>query len=327
MYGTQVLPGVLACLDYVSKEYIMGLQEYATKQWVECVPNFSEGRRADVVDAIVAAIASEPAIYILDTNIDRDHNRTVVTFVGTPHAVSNAAFQGIRVAARLIDMDMHSGVHPRVGATDVVPFIPLQNVTMDDCIELAHQLGRKVAGELNVPVYLYEAAATQPSRKNLADVRRGEYERLKLEIATNPDRKPDYGATVIGKAGATVIGARQTLIAYNVYLTTDDVTIAQQIAKRIRQSGGGLPYVKAIGVLVDGQAQVSMNLTDYTQSPIHVVMDAIHDEAQTFGVSIDRSELIGLMPEQVLIQTAKHYLQLDQLSLDHVLEYLVRNIG
>ena len=293
------------------------------KQWVECVPNFSEGRRADVIDAIVSAIGSEPDIDILDTNTDRDHNRTVVTFVGTPHAVSSAAFQGIRVAAQLIDMDMHSGVHPRVGATDVVPFIPLQNVTMDDCIGLAHQLGRKVEAELNVPVYLYEAAATHPSRQNLADVRRGEFELLKQEIATNPDRKPDYGAPVIGKAGATVIGARQALIAYNVYLTTDDVTIAQQIAKRIRQSGGGLPHVKAIGVLVDGQAQVSMNLTDYTQTPIHIVMDAIYNEAQTFGVSIDRSELIGLMPEEVLVQTAKHYLQLDQITLDQILEHQI----
>jgi len=263
------------------------------KQIVECIPNFSEGRRQPVIDAIVGSIGAVPGIRVLDVQSDIDHNRTVVTFVGEPQSVAEGAFQGISTAAQLIDLNHHQGEHPRIG---------------------------RVALELDIPVYLYEEAATRPDRRNLAEVRRGEFEGLKEEILTNPDRAPDFGPARLGPAGATVIGARQFLIAYNVFLSTDDVDIARQIARAVRQSSGGLQHVKALGLAVEGRAQVSMNLTDFKRTPVHRVVELIRREASRYGVAVERSELIGLIPEQALIDAAQWYLQLDGFSPDQVLE-------
>ncbi len=246
---------------------------------IECIPNFSEARRPEVVEAIAKSIASVSGIHILDRHSDLDHNRTVITFVGSPQAVEEAAFLGIARAAQLIDLDHHSGEHPRLGAADVVPFVPISGASMEDCIQIAQRLGQRVGDQLDIPVYLYEAAATRPDRLHLENIRRGEYELLKQEIASNPDRKPDYGPQQVGPAGATVIGARPFLIAYNVYLTTDDVSIAKKIARSIRHSSGGLRYVKALGLLVDGRAQVSMNLTNFHKTPIAQVVELIRREA------------------------------------------------
>ena len=287
---------------------------------VECVPNFSEGRREKVIEQIVAAMADSPGAQVLDVQSDPDHNRSVVTLVGAPQAVVEAAFQGITIAAELIDMNHHRGGHPRMGATDVVPFVPIRELTMQDCVALARQLGERVGNELGIPVFLYEAAATQPERRNLADVRRGEYEGLKTEIATKPDRAPDFGPAVLGTAGATAIGARPALIAYNVYLNTDDVKPAKAIAKAIRHSSGGLRYVKAMGLIVEGQAQISMNLTDYQRTPIHRVTELIRSEAARFGLAVTRSEVVGLLPAEALIDAARFYLQLTDLSPNQVLE-------
>ncbi len=289
-------------------------------QLVECVPNFSEGRRPEVIDAIAASMAAVPDARILDTQSDRDHNRTVITLVGSPESVLEAAFAGISRAAELIDMEEHRGEHPRLGATDVVPFVPIMGIMMDKCVELARNLGSRVGNELGIPVYLYEAAATRPERVNLADIRRGEYEGLKAEIATNLNRFPDFGPAKVGKAGATVIGARAPLIAFNVYLATDDVGIAKKIASAVRHSSGGLHFVKALGLLVEGRAQVSMNLTDYTRTPIARVVEMIRREAQRYGVAIHHSELVGLTPQAALLDAAQWYLQLDQFTPDQVLE-------
>ncbi len=291
-----------------------------TKQLVECIPNFSEGRRSDVVDAIANAIASIPGIFILNRSSDADHNRSVITFVGSPESVSEAAYCAIAKAAELINLDEHQGQHPRIGAADVVPFVPLKNMTIQNCVELARALGERVGRELNIPVYLYEAAATHPDRVHLENVRRGNYEVLKLAIQDDPARRPDFGPHQLGSAGATVIGARAPLIAYNVYLTTDDVEIARKIASAVRHSSGGLRYVKALGLLVDGRAQVSMNLTDFAQTPIARVVEQIRREAARYGTAIHHSELIGMIPQQALIDAARWYLQLDQFSPDQILE-------
>ncbi len=287
---------------------------------VECVPNFSEGRRREVIDQIAEAIAGVPNAYVLDVQSDADHNRTVITFAGEPDAVEEAAFRGIGKAAELIDMDLHRGEHPRMGAADVVPFVPIKGVTMEDCVAIARRVGERVGRELGIPVYLYEEAATRPERRNLANVRRGEYEGIKAEIATNPEREPDFGPRRVGKAGATAIGARSPLIAFNVYLSTDDVEIAKAIARAVRHSSGGLRYVKALGLLVKGRAQVSMNLTNYRQTPVHRVVEMIRREADSYGVSIVESELIGLIPNEALVEAAKFHLQLHDLSSHQILE-------
>ena len=287
---------------------------------VECVPNFSEGRRQAVIDQIVASISEVAGVRVLDVESDADHNRTVVAFVGEPEAVEEAAFRGIRRAAELIDMEQHRGAHPRMGATDVVPFVPIRGVTMEDCVEIARRLGARVGSELGIPVYLYEAAATRPQRVNLADVRRGEYEGIRQEIATNPQRAPDFGPRRMGRAGATAIGARPPLIAFNVYLASDDVRIARAIAKAVRHSSGGLRYVKALGLLVGGRAQVSMNLTNYRKTPIARVVEMVRAEAARYGVSIAESEIVGLVPQEALLDAAVHYLQLHRFSADQVLE-------
>ena len=290
------------------------------KPIAECVPNFSEGRRQNVIDEIVTAMAEVPDARVLDVQSDPDHNRSVVTMVGPPQAVLEAAFQGVTTAAGLIDMNHHRGGHPRMGATDVVPFVPVRDVTMEDCIALARQLGERVGSELAIPVYLYEDAANRPDRRNLANVRRGEYEGLKEEIATNPDRAPDYGPSTLGTAGATAIGARPPLIALNVYLNTDDPSPAKAIAQAVRHSSGGLRFVKALGLLVEGQAQVSMNLTNYRHTPIHRVMEMIRTEAARFGLSITHSEIVGLVPAAALLDAAQFYLQIAELSPDQILE-------
>lgn len=289
-------------------------------QIVECVPNFSEGRRLDVVNRIVAAIRQEPGAHLLDVQSDTDHNRSVVTFIGAPQAVLDAAFAGVAAAAQLIDMDHHRGAHPRMGATDVVPFVPVQGVSMDDCVALARRLGERVGKELDIPVYLYEEAAARPERRNLADVRRGEYEGLKIEIETSADRLPDFGPARLGAAGATAIGARPPLIAFNVYLNTPDVAPAKAIARALRHSSGGFRFVKALGLLVEGQAQISMNLTDYRRTPIHRVLELIRAEAARYGLLIARSEIVGLLPAEALIDAARFYLHLHDLSPAQVLE-------
>src|SRR5512135_509375 len=278
---------------------------------VECVPNFSEGRRLDVVAQIRSAIAAIDSVTFLDQHSDPDHNRTVMTFVGDPDAVEQAAFAGIATAAKLIDLDYHTGQHPRIGATDVVPFVPISGVSLEECVAIAKRLGQRVGTELNIPVYLYEAAATRPDRENLENIRRGQYEALKVEMEIDPNRKPDYGPSKVGPAGATVIGARPFLVAFNCYLNTDDVSVAKNVAKVVRNSGGGLKYVKALGLLVDGKAQVSMNLTDYRKTSIHRVVELIRREAERYGVGIESSELIGMIPQAALLDTAQWYLQLD----------------
>jgi len=290
------------------------------KTLVECVPNFSEGRRAEVIAAIVEAMRAVPEARVLDFESDADHNRSVVTLVGPPGAVQEAAFQGIKTAATLIDLDVHRGEHPRLGATDVVPFVPISGVTMADCVALARDLGRRVGEELGIPVYLYEQAALHPERVNLEDVRRGEYEALKAEIGKNPARDPDFGPAVVGKAGATIIGARPFLVAFNAYLNTDNVSIAQKIARALRHSNGGYRYVKAIGLLVAGQAQVSMNLTNFPQTPIHRVVETIRSEAARYGVTITHTELVGLIPQQALVDAAQWHLQLDLFEPGQILE-------
>jgi len=270
---------------------------------IECVPNFSEGRREDVIAQIAAAARSAP-IHLLDVSSDVDHNRTVVTFAGTPDAVIEAAFAMCAAAAALIDLDQHHGVHPRIGAMDVIPLVPLRGITLEACAELARRLGQRIADELGLPVYLYEAAALRPDRRNLAAIRRGGYEALKMAIERDPDRAPDYGAPKLGKAGAVAVGARLPLIAFNAYLNTDDVTIARAVAKSIRESGGGLKHVKALGMLVSGRAQVSMNLTDYRQTGLFAVMRALIQAAARYGAAVERTELVGLIPQEALIHYA-----------------------
>jgi glutamate formiminotransferase/formiminotetrahydrofolate cyclodeaminase len=289
---------------------------------VECVPNFSEARRPEVVEAIVAAMetAGGAGLRILNVSSDQDHNRTVVTMAGLPAAAEAAAFAGIQRAAELIDLNQHRGEHPRLGATDVVPFVPIRGLSLEECVAMARRLGERVGRELGLPVYLYEAAATRPERQNLENVRRGQYEKLKAEIASSPAREPDFGPRQLGPAGAVIIGARAFLIAYNIYLNTADVSVAKQVARAVRNSSGGLRYVKALGLLVDGQAQVSMNLTDYTQTPVARVMEFVRREAARYGATPVRSELVGLIPQAALVDAAQWYLQLDDLEAEQVLE-------
>ncbi|NLG78804.1 MAG: glutamate formimidoyltransferase [Firmicutes bacterium] len=289
---------------------------------VECVPNFSEGRRPEVVREIVAAVESVPGVRLLDYSSDPSHNRSVLTFIGEPAPVKEAAFRAIAKAAELINMEEHRGEHPRIGATDVVPFVPVLGVTMADCVALARELGAEVAEKLRIPVYLYEEAATRPDRRNLADIRRGEYEGLKKEIHL-PERHPDFGDPVMHPtAGATVIGAREFLIAYNINLGTPDVSIAKKIARVVRASSGGLMYVKALGIKLEDRnlAQVSMNLTNFKKTPMHVVFNLVKSEAERYGVPIVGSEIVGLVPLDALLAAAEHYLRIENFSRKQVLE-------
>jgi len=290
---------------------------------VESVPNFSEGRDAAKVDAIVEAIRSVRGIAILDRELDADHNRSVITFAGPATSVVEAAFRGVERATALIDLRHHTGVHPRIGAADVVPFIPVEGVTLDDCVRLANELAQRLWERLHVPVYLYEAAARRPDRVNLENIRRGQFEGLREEVRTNPDRRPDFGdAELHPSAGATVVGARKFLIAYNINLNTADVEIAKRIAKAIRFSSGGFRYVKSMGVPLASRnlAQVSMNLTDFEQTPIHRVFEAVRAEAARYGASIVGSEIVGLIPKRALEMTAEWYLQVENFHPSLVLE-------
>jgi glutamate formiminotransferase len=287
---------------------------------VECIPNFSEGRQPDTITAITSALASVEGVHVLNISSDPYHNRTVITFAAPPHIIGEAAFQAIKTASQRIDMNDHQGVHPRIGAADVVPFVPLRDVTMADCIAIARELGCRVAEELDIPVYLYEQAATRPERVNLAEVRRDPYERLKSSIQHDPRRTPDFGPPLLGKAGAVAIGARGPLIAFNVYLNTDDVAIARAIARAIRESSGGLPYIKALGLLVGGRAQVSINMVDYRQTSLFTLMEAVRTQAQQHGSLVTHTELVGLVPQTALIQAALDYLQLPSQAGDLILE-------
>src|SRR5437016_11949744 len=291
------------------------------RQLVECVPNFSEGRDPAKIDAIVAAILSVPDVVLLDRESDTDHNRSVLTFVGPPAAVSQAAFRGVEKAAELIDLTHHQGAHPRIGAADVVPFIPIEGITLEDCVAIARHVGAEIWKRHQVPVYLYEAAATRPERQNLENIRRGQFEGLRTEVATNPDRRPDFGdAALHATAGATVVGARKPLIAYNVYLNTSDVEIAKKVGKAVRFSSGGLRYVKGMGVLVRGMAQVSMNLTDFEQTPIARVFEFVKREAARHGVMPVSSEIVGLIPEKALEEAAEWFLQVENFDSSLILE-------
>jgi glutamate formiminotransferase len=287
---------------------------------VECVPNFSEGRRGDVISSIYDAIAAVNGVYMLGVSSDVDHNRTVITFAAPPQVITEAAYRGIETASRLIDLDQHRGVHPRIGATDVVPLIPLRDVTMPECVTIAHDLGRRVGEELGIPVYFYEYAATRPDRRNLADVRTQPYEQLKQTIKSDADRKPDYGPARLGKVGATAIGAREPLIAFNAFLNTDNVEIAVKIAEAVRESGGGLPYLKALGLLVEGKAQVSMNVIDFRRTSLYTIWERVKLEASKHGVLITHTEIVGLIPQAALIDAALSYLQLPIDSRDLILE-------
>ncbi len=295
---------------------------------VECVPNFSEGRRPEVVAEIRNAIAAVQGVSVLDVSSDASHNRSVITFVAPVDAAVDAAFAGIRAAAERIDLCKHTGEHPRIGATDVVPFIPLEGSTMEDCIALARALGERVGRELKIPVYLYERAATTPARENLADVRRGEFEGLREELGKNPARNPDFGPTAIHPTcGAIAIGARPFLVAYNVYLgPASNLQIAKNIAKAVRGSSGGFRYVKGLGLEVDGQAQVSMNLVDTEKTPLHNVFDFVKLRAEVEGAQVTWSEIVGLVPERVMIDAAVNHLQLRQFIPAQLLERQVREV-
>ena len=293
---------------------------------VECVPNFSEGRRPEVVTAIRDAIAAVESVSILDVSSDASHNRTVITFVAPVESAVDAAFAGIRAASERIDLCQHTGEHPRIGATDVVPFIPLEGSTMEDCIALARTLGERVGRELQIPVYLYERAATTPARENLADVRRGEFEGLREELGKNPARTPDFGPSKIHPTcGAIAIGARPFLVAYNIYLgPASNLQIAKNVAKAVRGSSGGFKYVKGLGLEVDGQAQVSMNLVDTEKTPLHTAFDFVKMRSEAEGAQVTWSEIVGLVPEKVLFDAAASHLQLRQFTPAQVLDRKVR---
>ena len=287
---------------------------------VECVPNFSEGRDAAKVDAIVAALCSVPGVALLDREMDADHNRSVITIVGPADAVAEAALRGVGKAAELIDLTRHQGAHPRIGAADVVPFVPIEGVTLEDCVALARAVGEQIWKRFGIPVYLYEEAASRPERQNLENIRRGQFEGLRQEVAADPGRAPDFGEPRLHlTAGATVVGARKFLIAYNVNLDTPDVNVAKQVAKAVRFSSGGLRYVKAMGVDLKARnlAQVSMNLTDFERTPIFRAFEMVKSEAARHGASIVGSEIVGLIPKRALEDAADFYLQLENFDPRH----------
>jgi glutamate formiminotransferase/formiminotetrahydrofolate cyclodeaminase len=294
---------------------------------IECVPNFSEGRRPEIVQQIRQAIAAVSGVAVLDVSSDASHNRTVITFVAPAEAAVDAAFAGIRRAQAVIDLRSHTGEHPRIGATDVVPFVPLEGATMDACIALARTLGERVGRELGIPVFLYERAATRPDRENLADVRRGEFEGLREAIRTDARRAPDFGPSEVhASAGAVAIGARPFLVAYNVYLgPATNLAVAKDVAKAVRGSSGGLRYVKALGLEVDGQAQVSMNLVDIDRTPLSRAYESVRTEAAAHGVTPTWSEIVGLVPERALIDAGLRHVQLRGFRADQLLEQRVRS--
>ncbi|ATW25171.1 glutamate formimidoyltransferase [Candidatus Formimonas warabiya] len=290
-------------------------------QLVECVPNFSEGRRPEIIREILAQIVQVKGVKLLDHSSDPSHNRSVVTFLGDPQGVKEAAFQTVKKAAELIDLDQHQGEHPRMGATDVVPFIPVSGVSMEECVDMAREVGKRIGTELGIPVYLYEAAASRPERKNLAQVRKGQYEGLKTAIK-EPDRHPDFGPAELPRAGATAVGARPPLVAYNINLDTDRVEIAQTIAKAIRGSSGGFPSIKALGIRIEetNRAQVTINVCNYREVPLHRVFEIVKTEAARYGVQVLNSEIVGLTPMEALIDAAGFYLRLENFAEKQILE-------
>ena len=287
---------------------------------VECVPNFSEGRDKSKVDAIIDAMKI-PGVYLLDRESDTDHNRSVITLVGEREAIQEAAIRGVGKASEMIDLNVHQGAHPRMGAADVVPFIPIDGVTIEDCVAMARHVGEEIWKRYQIPVYLYESAAATPERQNLENIRRGQFEGIRADIATNPARRPDFGEPrVHPTAGATVVGARKFLIAYNVFLNTPDVDVAKKIAKAVRFSTGGMRFVKGAGFLVRGLAQVSMNLTDFEQTPVHRVFEMVKREAARYGVTPVSSEIVGLIPKKALEQAAEWFLQVENFDSSLILE-------
>jgi glutamate formiminotransferase/glutamate formiminotransferase/formiminotetrahydrofolate cyclodeaminase len=290
---------------------------------VECVPNFSEGRNQDTIAALVAAIKSVTGVFLLDQEMDSDHHRAVLTFAGVPAAVAEAAYQVTRVATSLIDLRGHRGGHPRVGATDVVPFVPIKGATMEDCVTVAREVGSRIATELHIPVFLYERAASADHRRNLENIRKGGLESLAERMHGDPDWAPDFGPPALHPtAGATIVGARAPLIAFNVNLQSGDVNVAKAIAKKVRFSSGGLPYVKAMGVelATRGLVQVSMNLTNFEETPIHVAFEAVKREAEERGIQVLGSEVVGLVPEAALLHAAARCLKLEGFDRSQVLE-------
>jgi glutamate formiminotransferase / 5-formyltetrahydrofolate cyclo-ligase len=293
---------------------------------IECIPNVSEGRRTEVVARLVAAIRNTDGVRLLDVSSDASHNRSVLTVVGDREPLRTAVLALFDAAVGTIDLRTHQGEHPRLGAVDVVPFVPIEGVTMAECVALAREVATAVAERFGLPVFLYEEAAESPLRRNLEDIRRGEFEGLAAKMAT-PEWRPDFGpSTPHESAGATVIGARMPLIAYNINLNTDRLEVARKIAAAIRHSSGGLRYVKAMGVRVDDRnlAQVSMNLTNYAKTPIHRVFDMVAREAARYGVTILESEIVGLVPSAALIDTAAYYLQLERFTAGQILENTLR---
>ena len=297
---------------------------------VECVPNFSEGRKTETVARLAQAISSVPTACVLDTHIDPDHNRSVITFVAAPELVVAAAFGAVKLAADLIDMRQHQGVHPRLGATDVLPFIPISGVTMDDCVALAHTAGERIARELSIPVFFYEHAALKPDRVNLEDVRRGALELLREQIAVKPERTPDVGPLMVHEsAGAIAVGARPFLIAFNVNLKSRDVSLARAIARVVRARHGGLPFVKALGFELStrGLVQVSMNLVNYEITGMARAYDAVRNEAARVGVEVFSTEIVGLVPKKALDTEAEYFKKLENLTADKILENRLQACG
>ena len=295
---------------------------------VECVPNFSEGRKTETVARLAEVISTVASACVLDTHIDPDHNRSVITFVAAPQEIVEAAVRAVRLASELIDMRAHTGVHPRLGATDVLPFVPISGVSLDDCAALAHQAGGRIATELSIPVFFYERAALRPDRVNLEDVRRGALELLREEIAVAPDRAPDLGPLQVhDRAGAIAVGARPFLVAFNINLRTNDVLLARRIARVVRASGGGLPFVKALGFELSsrGLAQVSMNLVNYEATGIAQAYDAVKREAEALRVEILSTEIVGLVPAKALDRSAEYFQKLENFSEGKILEQRLRD--
>ncbi len=289
---------------------------------IQCVPNFSEGRNKEIIEKIVEEVRIMEEVKLLDYSMDKDHNRTVVTFIGEPEKVILAAFNACKVASELIDMKNHTGEHPRMGATDVIPLIPISDVTMDECVQLSKELGEKIGKELNIPVFLYEKSAQTPLRENLADVRRGQYEGM-AEKLKDETWKPDFGSANLNeRAGVTAVGARMPLVAFNVNLGTDDINVAKNIAKGVRASSGGFKYCKALGIEIKERniVQVSMNMVDYTKTPLYRVFDVIEREAKRYGVNVVGSEIVGLLPMAALIDVADYYLRLESFDHSQILE-------
>jgi glutamate formiminotransferase len=297
-------------------------KDVTVKQLIECVPNFSEGRSPDIIEAIVKPFRERKGCALLDYRADKDHNRLVVSLVGAPGPIEEALLEASKVAISHIDMERHQGGHPRVGAVDVIPFVPLRNITMEECVEVARRFGRRYHEDTGVPVYFYEAAALRPERKGLEVIRKGQYDVLKVEI-TNPERHPDVGAPKLHpSAGATIIGARKALIAFNVNLGTADVEVAKEIAKTVRSSSGGFCHVKGIGLALEsrGLTQVSMNIVDYERNALYRVLELIRMEAHKWGVSVLETEIYGMIPAAALLDSVSYYMQIEGFDPDQVIE-------